>query len=271
MRLHRWMPPIALILAAYLTACADPSDSAQDTKIADLIEHMPTMAYRVRAEKLQTMLDASNRPAADRARDEGRKPAEVLSFFGARMGMVVMDVIALGGYYTEALSVAVGPSGKVYAQNPPSALKLNNGAYDKALANRLADGRLGNVVRLNQSLNALAIPPGSLDVIVTALNFHDIVQQTDAEGASEILQSMKRLLKPGGVFGIVDHYGKAGFDNVANHRMDVSGTLPLIRSAGFKVTQSSLLRNPHDDYSKSVFAEGIRGKTDRLVLRLVKP
>jgi|TARA_B110000240_G_C13183263_1_gene318691 predicted methyltransferase len=44
-------------------------------------------------------------------------------FLGIGKGMTVVDVIAAGGYYTEVLSVAVGASGKVYAQNPAAVLQ----------------------------------------------------------------------------------------------------------------------------------------------------
>jgi len=78
---------------------------------------------------------ALNNPAraqADRARDADRKPAALMTFFGVERGMTALDLIASGGYMTEVLATAVGPTGKVYAQNPPAFLKFNNGAYDKA-------------------------------------------------------------------------------------------------------------------------------------------
>jgi len=64
--------------------------------------------------------------------------------------MTVMDLLASGGWYTEVLSVAVGPEGTVYAQNPPMLLGFNDNAYDKAITARLADNRLPNVIRLDR-------------------------------------------------------------------------------------------------------------------------
>ena len=71
------------------------------------------------AGQLRTSLAGAGRPETDKARDAGRKPAEVVTLLGFGPGMTLMDVIASGGYYTEVLSVAVGPDGLVYAQNPP--------------------------------------------------------------------------------------------------------------------------------------------------------
>ena len=42
--------------------------------------------------------------------------------------------------------------------------------------------------------------------------------------------------------------------------------------AGFVLeAESDLLRNPDDDYDKSVFDPAVRGRTDRFVMRFRKP
>jgi len=107
------------------------------------------------AAALKAALDQPSRPEADRARDAGRKPAEVITFLGFEEGMRVMDVIAAGGYYTEVLSIAVGEDGTVYAQNPPAVLQFRDGANDKALTERLANDRLANVIRLDADFGEL--------------------------------------------------------------------------------------------------------------------
>ena len=44
------------------------------------------------------------------------------------------------------------------------------------------------------------------------------------------------------------------------------------KSAGFVVEgDANILANAGDDHTQGVFAEGIRGKTDRFVLKFVKP
>jgi len=50
------------------------------------------------------------RTAADRKNDERRKPAELLAFTGVRPGMTALDVSASGGYTTELIARAVGPT-----------------------------------------------------------------------------------------------------------------------------------------------------------------
>ncbi len=148
--------PLSVSLLA-MAACEQPGEAAAGWSTADLA----------------AALDNPNRPEADKERDAGRKPAEVVVFVGIEPGMTVLDVMASGGWYTEVLSVAVGPDGTVYAQNEPAALARRDGANDKAITARLADDRLTNVQRVDQELTGLELEPGSVDAAITALNFHD--------------------------------------------------------------------------------------------------
>ena len=217
-------------------------------------------------------LAAETRSAEDRARDADRDPVAVLDWLGIGPGMTVMDLVASGGWYTEVLAVAVGEEGKVYAQNPPMILQFRDGFYDKALSARLADDRLPNVVRLDKDLVDTGVPPGSLDAALTALNLHDIHNRPGGnEAVVGFLAVVKALLKPGGVLGVIDHYGDSDKNNTALHRLDVAAALPIIEGAGFKVESSDLLRRASDDRTTMVFDPAIRGKTDRVLYKLTKP
>ena len=222
---------------------------------------------------LAAALASGDRAAEDRARDAGRKPAEVVAFLGIGSGMTVMDLIAAGGYYTEVLSLAVGPTGRVYAQNPPRVLQFRDGANEKALSARLADGRSPNVERVDQAdLTATGIAPGSLDAAITALNFHDLYNRDGGpEAAAGFLAGVRALLKPGGVLGLIDHVGDPEQDNASLHRLDVAAARPILEAAGFEIESSDLLRNAEDDHMMRVFDPAIRGRTDRVLYRLTKP
>lgn len=223
------------------------------------------------ATDLRAALANPSRPESDKVRDEGRQPADVISFLGFGKGDTVMDMIAAGGYYTEVLSNAVGPDGKVYAQNPPSVLKFRDGASDKAMTERLAGDRLANVERLDADFADIELPPGSLDGAITALNFHD-VYNGDPDAAVGMLKVMYGLLKPGGVLGMIDHVGVEGADNASLHRVQKQSAIDAARAAGFEVVaESALLANPGDDHTRRVFAPGLRGHTDRFLLKLKKP
>ena len=228
-------------------------------------------AVAVDVEALTAMLSGGDRAEADKSRDAGRKPAEVIVFLGIAEGMTVMDLIAAGGYYTEVLSNAVGAGGRVYAQNPAAVLRFRDGANDKAMTARLAGDRLANVVRWDHEMEDIELDPGSLDAAITALNFHDIYNR-DPAAAADFLAAVMQLLKPGGVLGIIEHHGNAGADNAALHRMEKSKALEAVTAAGFEVIgDSDLLSNAADDRTQMVFAPDVRGKTDRFLFKLRKP
>jgi predicted methyltransferase len=224
------------------------------------------------ASPLAARLASEDRAAEDRARDAGRRPADVIAFLGIEPGMTVLDLIAAGGYYTEVLSIAVGPGGKVYAQNNDFVLKMRDGANDKAMTARLAAGRLKNVERLDREVAELGLAPDSVDAAITALNFHDIYNGRGPDAASAFLAAVYAVLKPGGVLGIVDHSGRPDANNEELHRIEETKAQAVVEPSGFLLeAKSDVLRNPEDDRSRYVFAEGLRGRTDRFVWRLRKP
>jgi len=259
---------IAVILVACLgiTACgpSQPDSAAEPAA--------PAAAAVTESADLAALLASDNRAAADRARDAGRKPAAVIEYLGIEQGMSVLDVIAAGGYYTEVLSLAVGAGGQVVAQNPEVILQMREGANEKALSARLADDRLPNVSRLNKDFADISAADGQFDAAITALNFHDIYNNRGAEGTVAFLKTVDALLKPGGVFGIIDHVGIAGADNAALHRVELAAVIETAEAAGFIIEgQSNLLGNDSDDHSQRVFADGVRGQTDRFLVKLRKP
>ena len=223
-------------------------------------------------ESLRTALSATDRAEADRDRDAGRKPAEVVRFLGIAPGTTVVDLIAASGYYTEVLSIAVGPTGTVYAQNTASALQFRDGASDKAMTARLAGDRLANVIRWDREFEDLGLEPNSIDVALTALNFHDIYNGGGAEAAAGFLTVIYGVLVPGGVLGIIDHSGAPDADNAALHRIEEDLVIAAAEAGGFEVeAHGHFLHNADDPRTAAVFDPTVRGQTDRFVLRLRKP
>lgn len=218
-----------------------------------------------------------SRPKADRLRDGTRKPAEVLEFFNVTEGMSVLDMFSGGGYYTEILSYLVGPEGSVYAQNNQAYLDF----VKEELKVRFADGRLSNVERLNVAVGDLDLPTGEIDVALLVLSYHDLYYRPEDGSWPKIdgpamLSDIYKSLKLGGVLGVVDHNAIPGADKIETatglHRIEMMVVRCEIESAGFAFDGSAdMLRNPEDDLNAPMFAEGIRGKTDRFVLRFHKP
>ncbi len=238
-------------------------------------ESAPIAADQI-PQNIKDAIAAPGRPAADRNLDAGRKPDQMLAFFGIQPGMKVADLFSGGGYTTELLSRAVGPSGTVYAQNPvfPPAYQRISQAWNL----RLKNPELKNVTAATRNFSAadlLAVPPGSLDAVVMNMNYHDLVlQHVDRDKVNAVVY---QTLKPGGVYGIVDHSAKAGSGakDVKLHRIDEDFLVREVENAGFKLAAaSSALRHPEDDRTWVTAPQAAgqrRGTSDRFMLKFVKP
>jgi len=203
----------------------------------------------------QDILNDPSRPAEERARDAGTKPLELYAFFGVEPGMTIADVMPGGGYNTIILSKVVGDSGKVYS-GPDRRDRM---------ATRLAENPLANVQLI---AGYDEIPAGSLDVIVTVRNVHDLINGGNEAAA---LAAWMTALKPGGFLGVVDaRTTMEGFDG-NTHRINEQTVIEAVTAAGFELVESSdLLANPDDDYASRA-ETGNRYDIDRMTLKFRKP
>ena len=221
-------------------------------------------------------VNATDRPAADKNLDAGRQPEQMLTFFGIQPGMKVADLWAGTGYTTELLSRTVGTSGIVYSQNPPFPPEFQSIA--QAWTDRLKNPALKNVSAVNKSFDAddvLPAPPGSLDVVVMNMNYHDLVLRN--LDRTKVNAAVSQALKSGGVYALVDHSAKAGsgVKDIELHRIDEQFLINEVQKAGFTlVARSSALRHAGDDRTWSAsprVAGERRGTTDRFMLLFKKP
>jgi predicted methyltransferase len=223
---------------------------------------------------IRAAVTADDRDDKDKALDAGRKPAEVLAFFKLAPGQKVGELFSGPGYTTEIMARVVGDGGKVYAQNTKEILDR---FARKPLTDRLAKPAMKNTVMVEQPADA-PFPPDAkgLDAVICVLNYHDFVWlKVDR---AKMNKAVFAALKPGGVYGIVDHSAKQGTgvnDVQTLHRIDEDAVKKEILAAGFKLDGSSdVLRNADDprdwNASPSAAAEK-RGTSDRFTLRFVKP
>jgi len=253
---------LVLATSLALTACGGTTEP----------EAVEAAAEEPATPDLATVLASDIRSEEDRARDAGRKPADVVAALGIEPGMHVLDVMAGGGWYTEVLSLSVGPDGHVTSHNTAFALQVRDGVNEKALSARIADGRLSNVSRLNKEVGELMPEDGPFDAAITALNLHDIYNRGGEEAAVGAMRAIYSVLKPGGVFGLIDHQGLEGQDNAELHRMLKADAIRVAEAAGFVVEEDSdVLHSDIDDMTQHMRTEGIRGYTNRFLLKLRKP
>ncbi|BBE32981.1 I78 family peptidase inhibitor [Sphingosinicella microcystinivorans] len=238
---------------------------------------MPALPVQAAPAAITAAVAAKDRPADEMKLDESRKPAEVLKFLGLERGDRVFDFLAGNGYYTEIMARAVGPKGAVVAWNPP---RLVSNDKSKAAWTDLR-ARAKNASAFAVPLPNLALAPTSFDFALLHLVYHDTYWESAeydfprAEPA-DVLAKLYSAMKPGGVVGVIDHVGPAGVDTRAEvdktHRIDPAVIRADFERAGFAFEgESDVLRTPGDDLAKSVFDPAVRGKTDRVVYKFVKP
>jgi predicted methyltransferase len=78
-----------------------------NTQEATAQQNRPALSF----EQIAQIVNSTDRTAADRTNDVRRKPEQMLGFIGIRPGIVAVDLSAGGGYTTELLARAIGPSG----------------------------------------------------------------------------------------------------------------------------------------------------------------
>ena len=246
-------------------------------------------------EALAAVVAGAQRTPANAARDVWRHPRETLEFFGLQPAMTVIELSPGGGWYTEILAPYLRDKGRLTlaADDPESGY-----AYYRRSAERLAK-KLQAQPALYDRVQVLPfeVPgktalaaAGSVDMVLTFRNVHNWA----AEGEPAVLAVFKSVyaaLKPGAVFGVVDH--RLPPDQVQDAKassgyLHVAYVTRLAQSVGFRpVASSEVNANPKDsaNHPKGVWAlppsyankdtdrarfEAI-GESDRFTLKFVKP
>ena len=212
----------------------------------------------------QALMASPDRSEADRKNDVRRKPAQLLAFYEVRPGMRVADLGAIAGYNTELLARAVGPTGKVYAQNIPN--------YAARIDERMKKPVMQNVVPVVRAIDD-PLPPEATSLDLVTLNFfyHDTV--TLGTDRARMNRAVFNALKPGGIYIVADHSGRPGTgapETKSLHRMEESMERREIEAAGFRfIGDGGFLRNRDDPRDMPVFKSTI--PIDEFVLKFVKP
>ena len=214
----------------------------------------------------------ANRPADDVARDADRKPTDMLAFAQVKPGQTVIDYFPGKGYFTRVFSNAVGPQGAVYAVTPQLLVdRMKGRPMPPPVSGEAGHGNVHEAVDTATSLNV----PAKADLFWTSQNYHDIHIWAGADGTAKLNKAVFDALKPGGLYIVLDHAAAAGLDDAGmskQHRIDEALVKREVTAAGFVLdSESTLLRNPADNRTLSVFDPAIRGKTDQFILRFRKP
>jgi predicted methyltransferase len=224
---------------------------------------VPEGGSKVAASGYDSVISSPVRTDQDRRMDAARHPAEFLAFTEVQPGMFVLDVSAGAGYTSQLLALAVGPTGKVWAQAPRPG---------PTLIRRLEDHPQPNLVVVARPFDD-PVPDAApkLDLVTIVLNYHDITYlPVDRARMNERLFD---ALKPGGRLVVIDHSGRRGTgisEGRTLHRIDEAIVRAEILQAGFVLdAEGNFLRNPSDTRDQS--SNEPKVPTDKFALRFVKP
>jgi predicted methyltransferase len=252
----------------------------------------PQSVASISEERIKAIVASPDRSAADRTNDVRRKPESMLAFIGVRPGMVALDLSAGGGYTTELIARAVGPSGKVYGQSaPPNPERAAPAAPEggaapapaearprpssaQRLAERAKNPAAANIVPVLRRFEDPAPPEvavDSLDLVTFMFNYHDLGHM--GVDRAQLNRAVFAALKPGGLYVVADHSGRAGTgisESGTLHRVEESFVRREIEAAGFTLAAAGdFLRNPADPRDRNTPEPPM--PKDEFVLKFRKP
>ncbi|BFM16959.1 class I SAM-dependent methyltransferase [Maricurvus nonylphenolicus] len=250
-------------------------------------------ATPVVTEELQKAVDNPERTAAFKARDSYRHPAETLAFFDVQSDMTVVEIWPGGGWYTEILGPYLNRQGKFYAAHFPANsqvaffTRMRKSFEEKLSANPKHYNRV-EISSFHPPSNAVSAPAGEVDRVLTFRNVHNWMKAGYGEQA---FTEFFKVLKPGGVLGVVEHRAKPGTAEAAMIRsgyVTEAYVIEQAQKAGFVLeAKSEVNANPNDStiHPKGVWTlpPSLRlgdedkekylaiGESDRMTLKFRKP
>jgi predicted methyltransferase len=255
MRGHLFVGAALLALFACSKEAQPPAAAAPET--APAADAQPSASAR-----LDAVLAAQ--PEEAKARYAQRHPKETLEFFGIEPGMTVVDTLPGEVFYTGILLDYLGPEGKVIAADYSPEMWKQFGEYSpdpKEKANWPAD----YVAKMQPKRDADdaqiaafqygAVPDdmaGTADVVLLIRAIHHFTRLEDkGQWMTKALADINKVLKPGGVVGVVAHRAPAQSSDAwakgdAGY-VKQDAVIEAFKKAGFEFVEASEINaNPKD-------------------------
>jgi len=245
------------------------------------------------ARRLQEIIAGDHRSAENRARDRYRHPLETLRFFGLEPDMTVVEMWPGSGWYSEIIAPFVAGRGRFIAAHwAPDA----EAEYMRETLRRYRERFLGNPELFGEPRIGVAMCPDRFDFAAPesadrVLTFRNLHSWMGAGCLDTVIAEMYRVLKPGGVLGVVQHRAREDAEQdpeapTGYVREDYA--IERFEAAGFElVARSGINANPDDpaDHERGVWtlpptlARGEEdrerylaiGESDRFTLKFIRP
>ncbi|MEE2877464.1 MAG: methyltransferase domain-containing protein [Pseudomonadota bacterium] len=278
------------------TSAPTPPAESTDAAAEDTAEAEET----VQAYTVEDAMAGSWRTEEEKVRDPYRNPAETLAFFGLNGSETVVEIWPGGGWYSNILApwlhknggqfvaATFDPDGSERAAEIVASYKENYAASPETF---------GDIQYVVYGSDAPPMgEPESVDAVLTFRNVHNWMSGGHAD---KFFEEAYRVLKPGGVLGVVEHRLPSSMEQDPSapsgyvHEDYVKG---LADAAGFEFEASSEINaNPNDtadhpfgvwtlppvsrtsdrdgntpeDFDAEAYAA--IGESDRMTLKFVKP
>ncbi len=255
-----------------------------------------TNSYAINNNTETSINDAINgehRTKENKARDAYRNPNKTLLFFGIQKNIKVLEILPGRGWYTEILAPILKDNGQLtvasFGDNHPNDyLRDVHLKYVKHLnKNPMVYGNVRRVVFNEENHYLKDIDSNSQDLVLTFRNTHNWIKYG---GVENIYQAFHRVLKKGGILGVVQHraHNKDNAKETAkNGYVPERYLINLVEETGFELIEKSEINaNQKDnknhpkgvwtlpptlrlgDIDKEKYIE--IGESDRMTLKFIK-
>ncbi len=280
--------PAVLLIAACNPASDAPPPAAEETEKPMAAETPMGNAAEDAGNQLADVLDAQ--PDEVKARYEYRHPQETLEFFGIEPGMTVVEGLPGRGWYSKVLLAYLGSEGcLIGADYSLEMYPLFSFVNDEFMARQqtwTTDWVAGAVEWAGdagthvEGFHFGSMPEafaGTADAVFFPRVLHNLARfESEGDFLTTALADAYKVLKPGGVFGVVQHHARDdmsdSFADGSHGYLKKDFVIAAIEQAGFEfVGESDVNANPKDRPSEEDIVwrlpPGLRTSADNPELR----
>ena len=224
--------------------------------------------------KIYEQLSSSSRSDEHRARDANRKPVETLEYFGFKDDMTVIELLAGSGWYTSILAPVLNDKGKLYVALGTQRLEPHIDKYGIrdmiTLTGKVEGFAKTDLPGYIFDIASVDLEVEDVDLILTFRNLHNL----SASARKVVNEAAFNALKPGGIYGVIDHTKRhmQPFSAETWRRIDPVLVIKEMLDAGFELVDYSDMHAIADDgLVHDTTHESLKTNTDRFTLKFRKP